>query len=245
VSSTLAAPSKSGSIDAANFNKLVATVTSLQAELLSLRATVNDHGIDAAAVEQRLDHVEDFLSTEMNMAFDGEAEGVNGDRNTNNDADIDDDEIEDAQSNANHLPIPTLVINGSLLGGGEDLEIDVVQPAFDIQVRATQEASPRTHAHINTHTQTQTFSTAAEEDAAMLDEDFINDDDEDEAEEQIQANELRGGVGGDAEYEEDGPLGPVNPKAQSLFGSVMSAVQGRLSSPGRGASPGRMMSPGR
>ena len=133
-----------------------------------------------------------------------------------------------ASANAPHLPIPTLVINGALLGGGEDLEIDVVQPASDVQVVATQESN------------TPVFGTAKEQDEAMLDEDFIDDGDEEE----LGQGGVNGG-GGDDGNEEDGPLGPVNPKAQSLFESVMSAVQGRLSSPSRGASPGMGISPGR
>jgi len=218
---------KRNAVDRAKLDKLIAANASMQAELLELRGTVSDLGVDAAAVEQRLDHVEEFLATEMNMEMDGEAMGTdaNANGNGNDDADVEEDEIDDiAQTNGNNLPIPTLVINGALLDGGEDIEIDVVP---NVQVVATQEGG--------SSTQFPNFSTAREQDEAMLDEDFI--DDGDEEEEQVQIN-------GDG-AEEDGPLGPPNPKAQSIFGSVFSAVQERLSSPGRGASPGRLMSPGR
>jgi len=221
---------KRNTVDRAKFDKLVAANASMQAELLELRGTVGDLGVDAAAVEQRLDHVEEFLATEMNMEVDDEAVGTNGNGVTDGD-DADDDAENDAviaeiaaSADAPHRPIPTLVINGALLDGGEDIEIDVVP---NVQVVATQEGG--------SSTQFPTFSTAREQDEALLDEDFI--DDGDEEEEQVQIN-------GDGD-EEDGPLGPANPKAQSIFGSVFSAVRERLSSPGRGASPGRMMSPGR
>jgi len=212
---------KRNTVDRAKLDKLVAANASMQAELLELRGTVSDLGIDAAAVEQRLDHVEEFLATEMNMEVDVNDSNGNTNGNNHSDADVDEDEIDDvAQANGNHLPIPTLVINGALLDGGQDIEIDVVP---NVQVVATQESG--------SNTQLQPFSTA-EEDAAMLDEDFI--DDGDEEEQLAQAN----GADGDGN-EEDGPLGPANPKAQSIFGSVFSAVQERLSSPGRGASSGR------